>query len=60
MPTIAQATLWIAQLGGYTGKSSGGPPGSITIKRGLDRLRPAALLLDALAAERKQDGGSDQ
>ncbi len=30
MPTIAQATVWIARLGGYTGKSSGGPPGSIT------------------------------
>jgi hypothetical protein len=38
MPTIAQAVLWIAQLGGYTGKSSGGPPGSITIGRGLERL----------------------
>ncbi len=48
MPTIAQATLWIAELGGYTGKSSGGPPGSITIRRGLDRLRPAAKLLKAL------------
>lgn len=48
MPTIAQATLWISQLGGYTGKSSGGPPGSITIRRGLDYLRPAAHLLRRL------------
>lgn len=38
MPTIAQAVLWIAELGGYTGKSSGGPPGSTTIGRGLERL----------------------
>lgn len=38
-PTIAQAVRWIADLGGYTGKSSGGPPGSITIGRGLERLR---------------------
>jgi hypothetical protein len=38
-PTIAQAVRWLADLGGYTGKSSGGPPGSITIGRGLERLR---------------------
>jgi hypothetical protein len=38
MPTISQAVLWIAELGGYTGKSSGGPPGSTTIGRGLERL----------------------
>lgn len=48
MPTLAQAVLWIAELGGYTGKSSGGPPGSITLRRGLDRLRPAAKLLKVL------------
>jgi hypothetical protein len=51
MPTIGQATVWIAELGGYTGKSSGGPPGSITIRRGLERLRPAATLLKALKSE---------
>ena len=38
-PTLGQAVLWLAELGGYTGKSSGGPPGSITISRGLRRLR---------------------
>jgi len=48
MPTIGEATLWIAELGGYTGKSSGGPPGSITIQRGLEYLRPAAHLLECL------------
>jgi hypothetical protein len=47
-PTIGQATLWIAEMGGYTGKSSGGPPGSITIARGLDQLHPAAELLAVL------------
>ena len=41
MPTIAQAVGWIADIGGYTGKSSGGPPGAITIGRGLERLRQA-------------------
>jgi len=39
IPTMAQASLWLAELGGYTGKSSGGPPGSITIGRGLERLK---------------------
>jgi hypothetical protein len=47
-PTIANAVLWIAQMGGYTGKSSGGPPGSITIGRGLERLRQRAEVLEEL------------
>jgi hypothetical protein len=42
MPTIETAVTWIAQYGGYTGKSSGGPPGSRTIARGLERLLPFA------------------
>lgn len=50
-PTIGQAVLLIAELGGYTGKSSGGPPGSITIRRGLEVLGPAAELLRALEPE---------
>ena len=41
MPSIADATRWIAELGGYTGKSSGGPPGTIVLARGLERLRYA-------------------
>jgi len=52
MPTIAQATRWIADLGGYTGKSSGGPPGAITIRQGLDYLKPAAAMLRLLDAEK--------
>jgi Transposase DNA-binding/Transposase Tn5 dimerisation domain len=47
VPSIGQATRWLAELGGYTGKSSGGPPGAITISRGLFKLRAAA---DAIAA----------
>ncbi len=49
MPSIAQAVRWIADLGGYTGKSSGGPPGSITIGRGLASLR---LLVEGVALAR--------
>jgi hypothetical protein len=48
VPTISQAVQWIAELGGYTGKSSGGPPGSVTIGRGLERLAPAAEMLRIL------------
>jgi hypothetical protein len=53
MPTIAQATLWIAELGGYTGKSSGGPPGAITIRRGLAVLGPAARMLALLERDQQ-------
>ena len=45
MPTIAEAVRWIADLGGYTGKSSGGPPGAIVISRGLAYIRSAARIL---------------
>ena len=47
VPPIGQVALWIAQLGGYTGKSSGGPPGALVLGRGLKRLE----LLAAYAAE---------
>lgn len=50
MPTIGQAVRWIADLGGYTGKSSGGPPGSITIARGFERL---LVWADAFACARE-------
>jgi len=52
-PTLATAIYWLAELGGYTGKSSGGPPGSITIRRGLDYIAPAAALLESLQDEGK-------
>jgi hypothetical protein len=37
-PPLGQVVLWIAQIGGYTGKSSGGPPGALVLSRGLKRL----------------------
>jgi hypothetical protein len=46
--TIATVVLWLAEIGGYTGKSSGAPPGSTTIARGLERLQLAAELLRIL------------
>jgi hypothetical protein len=45
--TLQQAVWLIAQVGGYTGKSSGGPPGSQTIARGLQFVAPAATALAA-------------
>ena len=53
VPDLETATRWVAELGGYTGKSSGGPPGAITIRRGLEYLRPAAEAL-ALSRPRTQ------
>jgi len=54
VPDLETATRWIAELGGYTGKSSGGPPGTVTISRGLQDLLIAAQLLAALASEKKR------
>ena len=48
MPTIAQAARWIADLGGYTGKSSGGRFGSITLGRGLTKVVVVASALESL------------
>jgi len=52
VPTLSEATLWLAQLGGYTGKSSGGPPGSVTLARGLTQLQAAARALEAIEPSR--------
>lgn len=48
MPTIAEVVLWLAELGGYTGKSSGGPPGAQTIGRGIQNIALAAEAVCAL------------
>ena len=44
-PTLAEAVRWIADIGGYTGKSSGGPPGPTVIARGLAKVE---LLAEAI------------
>jgi hypothetical protein len=46
--TIHQAVELIAQTGGYTGKSSGGPPGTITISRGLREVLAGAAVVERL------------
>ena len=50
-PTLAQATTWLAELGGYTGKSSGGPPGSVILQRGMIQIQMAVRTLKAFNAK---------
>lgn len=50
--TIAQAVRYVADIGGYNGKSSGGPPGAVTILRGLERVAIAVEVLQLV----KKDG----
>ncbi len=54
MPTIALAVRWLADIGGYTGKSSGGPPGATTIGRGLENLAVATRVLESLQGRVKK------
>jgi hypothetical protein len=53
-PSLATAVRWIAELGGYTGKSSGGPPGVLTISRGLEQLQIAEAVVAALAKRQRK------
>lgn len=52
MPTLSQAVTWLAEIGGYMGpKVAGGPPGAITIRRGLEHIRPGALIFESMHSE---------
>jgi hypothetical protein len=53
-PTLGEVVRWIADLGGYTGKSSGGPPGIRVIARGFAKVEAAAL---AIATFRDRPAG---
>jgi len=44
-PTLGELVEIIARLGGYAGKSSGGPPGIKVFARGMERVQTAALVL---------------
>ena len=46
--TLRQAVELIAQAGGYTGKSSGGPPGTITLTRGMHDVQIAVAAMERL------------
>lgn len=53
MPTIEEATRWVAELGGWIGPANG-PPGSTTLARGLRRLSD---LVNAIRLLRQPTGG---
>lgn len=53
IPTLGRLVTLIAELRGYTGKSSGGPPGLKAFGRGMDHVEVAATVL------RLQRRGSD-
>lgn len=55
-PTLGEMTRWVADLGGYTGKSSGGPPGTRVLAHGLERVTTAAI---AVASLRNDPGSRD-
>ncbi len=48
-PPLGDMVRIVADLGGYTGKSSGGPPGPTVVARGLERVAVAAEILELLA-----------
>jgi len=52
MPTVAQAVRWIADLGGYVAIKGNGPPGSVVLSRGLERLTWAVAGAQALSKMR--------
>jgi|HubBroStandDraft_1064217.scaffolds.fasta_scaffold73442_1 hypothetical protein len=52
-PSIGDAVRWLAQLGGHAGHRSSGPPGAVTIRRGLEFIAPMAIALKLLKDEGK-------
>lgn len=55
MPTMREAAEWIAEMGGWTGKRAG-PPGSITLARGLERLAIYVRAMHDFRARTKKSG----
>lgn len=53
MPSIALVVRWLADLGGYSGNFKAGPPGSITIGRGMAKLAIAVEILEVIQASGK-------
>lgn len=46
--TLKEAVRLVAMVGGYMGRKGDGPPGSITIRRGLERVTTAAQAVELL------------
>lgn len=47
-PSLQQATRWLAQMGGYLGRKSDGPPGLKTVWQGYESLLQAVALYKVL------------
>ncbi len=45
-PTLGEALIWIAKLGGYIGRTSDPPPGMISLWRGWQRVMDMVEDLD--------------
>jgi Transposase Tn5 dimerisation domain len=54
-PTLSQAMIWIAQLGGFLARQHDGFPGVKTLWRGLQRLHDIASSWKLLHSSEKQD-----
>lgn len=59
-PSLGDVVRCIAEIGGYTGKSSGGPPGVKTFGRGMERVVPAARILQLLREQTSQPTPPDR
>jgi hypothetical protein len=57
-PTVAEAVRWMAQLGGFLGRKSDGPPGVMTIWKGLRKVMAAATLWSIVSGQeyRREEG----
>lgn len=55
MPTLEQAVIWLAQLGGYAQNPKRSPPGTTTIARGLQKISPVVELLQHFELTEKTD-----
>jgi hypothetical protein len=53
-PTIKEAVIWIAQIGGYIHRPTQGPPGIVTIQRGLERILAGAEIFETLQPSGKK------
>lgn len=53
LPTLREAVVWIAQMGGYIDRKSQGPPGMRTIQRGLDHIAAAVQVVEHLSETKK-------
>lgn len=47
-PTLLEATRWLAQMGGYLGRNSDGPPGLKTVWLGYESLLQAVALYEII------------